>query len=197
MSLDPRRLAAWQKLDLSGAAVTYDAPMAPWVPLGAGGEADVLVVTDSPSVLDQCGAFARTQKVDLLILGRNPNVLVRDAGIRGVAVVLQGALLDAELPPHAIVPTALPGGLPDERCLAMFADPRKGRDIDSMVSDLGMRGIRLRSARLSESHGNLVVNEGEARSRDVLSLMDWVRERIAREWGVKCDDRATVVGRTR
>ena len=79
----------------------------------------------------------------------------------------------------------------------MFAEPDADSSLDSMIGDLGMRGVRLRSVRLSERDGNLVVNEGEASTRDVLSLMDWVRARLAREWGVQVEDRVSLVGRTR
>ncbi|MCK6529484.1 FAD-binding protein [Myxococcota bacterium] len=79
----------------------------------------------------------------------------------------------------------------------VFRDPAMGEPAGEVIERLGLRGIRIRGARISEVHGNWVVNEGGATARDVLLLMDYVRDRARREAGVELVDALRVVGRVR
>lgn len=79
----------------------------------------------------------------------------------------------------------------------VFRDPPTGEPAGEVIERLGLKGIRIRGARIGEDHGNWVVNEGGATARDVLLLMEYARERARREAGVELADALRVVGRVR
>lgn len=68
--------------------VLCDEPLGRWTTLRIGGPADALVRVSSVKALCQLVLLARGEPV--LLLGRGSNLLVSDAGFRGLVVVLQG-----------------------------------------------------------------------------------------------------------
>jgi UDP-N-acetylenolpyruvoylglucosamine reductase len=65
----------------------------------------------------------------------------------------------------------------------VFKNPAGGH-AGRIIDSLGLKGTRIGGAVVSPRHANFVVNDGGATARDVLSLLDLVRERVAREAGV-------------
>jgi UDP-N-acetylmuramate dehydrogenase len=55
---------------------------------------------------------------------------------------------------------------------------------ERLVSAVGLRGKRLNGAEISAKCGNFIVNRGGATDRDVVALMDMMRERVAARFGV-------------
>jgi UDP-N-acetylmuramate dehydrogenase len=57
-----------------------------------------------------------------------------------------------------------------------------------IIDELGMKGSRRGSARVSPVHANFIVTEGEgARAEDALALAEEVRERVKREHGIELE----------
>lgn len=56
--------------------------------------------------------------------------------------------------------------------------------VERLVSAVGLRGKRLNGAEISAKCGNFIVNRGGASGRDVLTLMEMTRERVAGRFGV-------------
>ena len=54
----------------------------------------------------------------------------------------------------------------------------------ALIDQCGLKGLRVGGAQVSEKHAGFVINTGGATCRDVLELMDQVRERVLRETGV-------------
>ena len=76
----------------------------------------------------------------------------------------------------------------------MFKNPSphsSGRLIDAA----GCKGLSVGGARVSERHANFFVNEGGAAARDVLALIERVRERVARSSGHELELEIEVWGR--
>ncbi|MEE9279359.1 MAG: UDP-N-acetylmuramate dehydrogenase [Myxococcota bacterium] len=76
--------------ELVGARVAFDEPLARYTSLRVGGPADALVRVDSRDELARLCALCRSWDLPLWILGGGFNTLVRDEGVRGVVVRLQG-----------------------------------------------------------------------------------------------------------
>lgn len=68
----------------------------------------------------------------------------------------------------------------------VFKNPPGGH-AGRLIDGLGLKGTRIGGALVSPRHANFVVNDGGARARDVLDLLDLVRERVAREAGVELE----------
>ncbi len=75
----------------------------------------------------------------------------------------------------------------------MFKNPASipaGRLID----ELGLKGTRVGGAVVSAEHGNFIVNDGTASARDVLELIEIIRQRARAERGVELETEVEVVG---
>ena len=53
-----------------------------------------------------------------------------------------------------------------------------------MIDELGLKGLSVGDARVSDRHANFFVNAGSASAADMLSLIADVRERVAKHFGV-------------
>ena len=53
-----------------------------------------------------------------------------------------------------------------------------------IIDECGCKGMAVGGAVVSEKHANFIINTGEARSRDVLELIERVRERVHKATGV-------------
>ena len=75
----------------------------------------------------------------------------------------------------------------------MFKNPASiaaGRLID----ELGLKGTRVGGAVVSSEHGNFIVNDGTATARDVLELIERIRQRACVERGIELETEVEVVG---
>ena len=63
-----------------------------------------------------------------------------------------------------------------------------------LVDELGLKGTRIGGAKVSEIHGNFLVNDGGATATDVLSLIAHVQEVALRERGIKLETEVQIVG---
>ncbi len=70
-----------------------------------------------------------------------------------------------------------------------FGSPT-GRIIDS----LGLKGMRIGGAQVSELHGNIIVNTGSARAEDIRNLIETVEDRVLRELGLYLEREVLLVG---
>lgn len=63
-----------------------------------------------------------------------------------------------------------------------------------LVDELGLKGKRFGGAKVSEIHGNFIVNDGGATAADVLAMIDFVKETALRERGIKLETEVQIVG---
>jgi UDP-N-acetylmuramate dehydrogenase len=54
-----------------------------------------------------------------------------------------------------------------------------------LIDSIGLKGFRVGGAVVSELHANYVVNTGGATASDVLGVIDEVRDRVKREYGIE------------
>jgi UDP-N-acetylmuramate dehydrogenase len=65
----------------------------------------------------------------------------------------------------------------------IFKNPA-GASAGRMIDELGLKGLSVGDARVSDRHANFFVNAGNASAADMLSLIADVRERVAKQFGV-------------
>ncbi len=68
----------------------------------------------------------------------------------------------------------------------VFKNP-PGASAGRLIDAAGLKGLRRGAAVVSPKHANFVVNEGGAQARDVLEILDLVREQIAQRTGVELE----------
>ena len=63
-----------------------------------------------------------------------------------------------------------------------------------LIDELGLKGTRVGGAVVSAEHGNFIVNDGSATARDVLELIEIIRQRARAERGIELETEVEVVG---
>jgi UDP-N-acetylmuramate dehydrogenase len=76
---------------------------------------------------------------------------------------------------------------------SVFKNP-PGESAGQLVERVGLKGLRVGKAQISEKHANFIVNRGGATARDVLSLMEIMQNRVYQETGIRLEHEVHVVG---
>jgi UDP-N-acetylenolpyruvoylglucosamine reductase len=63
-----------------------------------------------------------------------------------------------------------------------------------LVDELGLKNTRVGPARVSEVHGNFIVNDGGATAADVLQLIAQIQETARKQRGVELETEVQIVG---
>jgi len=61
-----------------------------------------------------------------------------------------------------------------------------------LIDELGLKGLSMGDARVSDRHANFFVNTGHASAKDMLSLIADVRERVQKAHGVALENEVVV-----
>jgi len=75
----------------------------------------------------------------------------------------------------------------------MFKNPAR-IPAGKLVHELGLKGARVGGAVVSPEHGNFIVNDGSATARDVLELIDLLKQRAKTERGIELETEVEIVG---
>lgn len=86
---------------------------------------------------------------------------------------------------------AQPEGVASLGCV--FKNPGKTA-AGFLIEEAGLKGVRVGGARVSTVHANFIVNEGGATARDVIVLMNLVRDRVREQTGFTLEPEINVVG---
>jgi UDP-N-acetylenolpyruvoylglucosamine reductase len=63
-----------------------------------------------------------------------------------------------------------------------------------LIDELGLKGTRVGGAVVSAEHGNFIVNDGGATAKDVLELIEVIRQRARAERGIELETEVEIVG---
>jgi len=63
-----------------------------------------------------------------------------------------------------------------------------------IIDDLGLKEKKNGGAKISEIHGNFIVNFGGAKARDVISLIDMTQKRVLEERGIHLETEVKIIG---
>jgi UDP-N-acetylmuramate dehydrogenase len=78
---------------------------------------------------------------------------------------------------------------------SVFKNPPEGPTVGEMVEKLGLKGLRAGQAQISKIHGNFIVNLGGATAREVLSLIELIREKVRDAYHVELELEICHVGK--
>ncbi|MBN2687331.1 MAG: UDP-N-acetylmuramate dehydrogenase [Deltaproteobacteria bacterium] len=76
---------------------------------------------------------------------------------------------------------------------SVFKNPKDipaGRIID----EVGLKGMRIGGAQVSEQHGNFIVNLGDATCMDILHLIEVITARVEKETGIVLEPEIKIIG---
>lgn len=73
----------------------------------------------------------------------------------------------------------------------IFKNP-PGLSTGKMIDELGLKGTRVGGAVISERHANFIVNRYHGTALDILKLMDLIRDRVLKAYGVELEEEVIV-----
>jgi len=73
----------------------------------------------------------------------------------------------------------------------IFKNP-PGASAGRMIDELGLKGLSVGDAKVSDRHANFFVNDGQASAKDMLTLIALVRGRVENAFGVKLEPEVVV-----
>lgn len=76
---------------------------------------------------------------------------------------------------------------------SVFKNPQ-GQPAGKIIDELGLKGLQIGGAKVSEKHGNFIVNVGEAKARDILDLIRAIQEKVLREKGIHLEAEVITIG---
>ncbi len=63
-----------------------------------------------------------------------------------------------------------------------------------LIDELGLKGTKIGGARVSLEHGNFLVNDGNATAKDVLNLIELLRQKAQAERGIELSPEVEILG---
>jgi UDP-N-acetylmuramate dehydrogenase len=76
---------------------------------------------------------------------------------------------------------------------SVFKNP-EGSFAAKLIDEAGLKGQQIGGAKISEKHGNFIVNLGNAKAADILELVKLVRKTVAQRFNVKLDLEVKLIG---
>jgi UDP-N-acetylmuramate dehydrogenase len=73
----------------------------------------------------------------------------------------------------------------------IFKNP-PGASAGRMIDELGLKGLSVGDARISDRHANFFINAGKASAQDMLKLISDVRERVQKTYGMSLENEVVV-----
>ena len=78
-------------------------------------------------------------------------------------------------------------------CGSVFKNP-PGVRAGELIEAAGCKGVRTGGAEVSSLHANFIINRGGATAKDVLALIERVRERVLAQTGIALESEVRIVG---
>lgn len=78
---------------------------------------------------------------------------------------------------------------------SVFKNP-EGTHAGELIDNTGCKGMKRGAIEVSRLHANFFVNTGEGRASDFLALMEDVKQRVFKAYGVELDPEIKIVGRS-
>jgi len=76
---------------------------------------------------------------------------------------------------------------------SIFKNPKEG-PAGKWIEELGLKGVRMGQAMVSDRHANFIINLGKAKADEVIYLMELIEKKIYEEKGISLEREVKVVG---
>ena len=66
---------------------------------------------------------------------------------------------------------------------SVFKNP-PGMSAGKLIDDLGLKGYNINDAYISEKHANFIINKGNASSKDIIGLIDYIKDKVREKYDI-------------
>jgi UDP-N-acetylmuramate dehydrogenase len=77
---------------------------------------------------------------------------------------------------------------------SIFKNPKGGVPAGQIIDEIGLKGNQIGSAKISEKHGNFIVNLGQAKANDIIALIGMVKKKVKEERGIILETEVRIIG---
>lgn len=64
-----------------------------------------------------------------------------------------------------------------------------------LIDDAGLKGYHVGDAYVSEKHAGFIVNKNKAKSKDILEVIDYVKNEVYNKYNVKLEEEVRIIGK--
>jgi UDP-N-acetylmuramate dehydrogenase len=157
------------------------------VKMNAGGNfGDIGAVVESVTLMDNNGKVFEKKKPELIFDYRSTNITAK--------FILGARLQLASADPEQIMRTVKEAWinrkntqpLNTRNCGCVFKNPR-GVSAGALIDRAGLKGLQVGGAVVSEKHANFIIAEKGCKSRDVIRLMDAIKQRVKEQFDIELE----------
>jgi UDP-N-acetylmuramate dehydrogenase len=76
---------------------------------------------------------------------------------------------------------------------SIFKNPKANVSAGFLIEQCGLKGLKIGKAKISEKHGNFIINLGNAKSSDVLALIEKAKNEVEKKFAIKLKEELTIV----
>jgi len=76
---------------------------------------------------------------------------------------------------------------------SVFKNP-PAQPAGKIIDEIGLKGLQIGNAKISEQHGNFIVNLGNASARDVIALVEIIQRTVLEKRGVSLEPEIKIIG---
>lgn len=69
-----------------------------------------------------------------------------------------------------------------------------GHYVGQMIQELGLKGYTIGGATVSEKHAGFIVNKGNAKAKDIIELIEYIRKKVLEKYSVNLESEIEIVG---
>jgi UDP-N-acetylmuramate dehydrogenase len=157
------------------------------VRMNAGGNfGDIGAAVETVKLMDNQGSVFEKSKPELMFDYRRTNITAQ--------FILNARLNLVEGDPEQIMRTVKEiwiykknnQPLNTRNCGCIFKNPR-GLSAGALIDRAGLKGLQIGGAKVSEKHANFIIAEQKCKSRDVMRLIDAIKERIKEQFDTELE----------
>ncbi len=157
------------------------------VKMNAGGNfGDIGAAIETVTLMDSQGDISEKSKPELVFDYRSTNITAQ--------FILNAKLKLTGADPEQIMRTVKEiwiykknsQPLNTRNCGCVFKNPR-GVSAGALIDRSGLKGLRIGGAVVSEKHANFIIAEDGCKSRDVVRLIDAIKERVKEQFGIELE----------
>lgn len=76
---------------------------------------------------------------------------------------------------------------------SIFKRP-KGYYAGKLIQDAGLKGFSIGGAQVSEKHSGFIINKGGATAKDVIDLVEYIRDKVKAKFGIELEPEVKIIG---
>lgn len=77
---------------------------------------------------------------------------------------------------------------------SVFKRPGEGLYVGKMIEECGLKGYSIGGAEVSTKHAGFIINTGNATCKDVLDLIEYIKEKVYEKFNVKLQEEVVILG---